>query len=130
MTTATGQWKVGDLRLSSGRRRSDRRMRGIFTAAALTTLVITLLIIFILVRDAWTFFVDVPKGDLWNIGWFPRRGIFDVKTLVVGSFMVTGIAMLTGLIPGLTLGIIGIAGIVVALVYLFDVRVRIAEITG
>lgn len=44
--------------------------------------------------------------------------------------LLTGIAMLTGLIPGLTLGIIGIAGIVVALVYLFDVRVRIAEITS
>jgi len=37
---------------------------------------------------------------------------------------------LTGLIPGLTLGIIGIAGVIVALVYLFDVRVRIAEITS
>jgi hypothetical protein len=44
--------------------------------------------------------------------------------------LLTGIAMLTGLIPGLTLGIIGIAGIVVALVYLFDVRTRIAEITS
>lgn len=105
MTSATGQWKVGDLRLSSGRRRSDRRMRGIFTAAALTTLVITLLIIFILARDAWTFFVDVPKGDLWNIGWFPRRGIFDVKTLLVGSFMVTGIAMLIAVPLGLGVAI-------------------------
>jgi hypothetical protein len=46
------------------------------------------------------------------------------------SKLLSGIAMLTGLIPGLTLGIIGIAGIVVALVYLFDVRTRIAEITS
>ena len=43
--------------------------------------------------------------------------------------LLTGVAMLTGFIPGLTLGIIGIAGVVVALVYLFDVRVKIAEIT-
>ena len=43
--------------------------------------------------------------------------------------LLTGVAMLTGFIPGLTLGIIGIAGIVVALIYLFDVRVKIAEIT-
>lgn len=44
--------------------------------------------------------------------------------------LLTGVALLTGLIPGLTLGIIGIAGLVAALVYLFDVRPRIAEITG
>lgn len=44
--------------------------------------------------------------------------------------ILTGAAALTGLIPNLTIGIIGIAGIVVALVYLFDVRVRIAEITS
>ena len=44
--------------------------------------------------------------------------------------LLTGVAMLTGFIPGLTLGIIGIAGIIVAFVYLFDVRVRIAEITS
>ena len=44
--------------------------------------------------------------------------------------LLTGVAMLTGFIPGLTLGIVGIAGIIVALIYLFDVRVRIAEITS
>lgn len=44
--------------------------------------------------------------------------------------VLTAAAALTGLLPGLTIGIIGIAGLVVALVYLFDVRVRIAEITG
>jgi hypothetical protein len=44
--------------------------------------------------------------------------------------ILTGVALLTGLIPGLTLGIIGIAGLIASLVYLFDVRVRIAEITG
>ncbi len=44
--------------------------------------------------------------------------------------ILTGAAALTGLIPNLTIGIIGIAGIVVALVYLFDVRVRIIDITG
>jgi len=44
--------------------------------------------------------------------------------------ILTGAAALTGLIPNLTMGIIGIAGIVVALVYLFDVRVRIIDITG
>lgn len=44
--------------------------------------------------------------------------------------ILTGVAALTGLLPGFTLGLIGIGGLVIALVYLFDVRARIVEITG
>jgi hypothetical protein len=44
--------------------------------------------------------------------------------------ILTGLAALTGLLPGLTLSIFGLAGVVVALVYLFDVRPRIVDITG
>ena len=69
--------------------------------AALTTLVVTVLIIYTLVKDAWGFFIDVPKKDLWSIGWFPRRGIFDIKTLVLGTLMVTGIAMIIAMPLGL-----------------------------
>jgi phosphate transport system permease protein len=89
------------LTLAPGRRRSDRSMRAVFTLAALTTLTVTVLIIFTLFKDAWGFFIDVPKGDLWSIGWFPRRGFFDIKTLVIGSLMVTGIAMLIAIPLGL-----------------------------
>ena len=44
--------------------------------------------------------------------------------------ILTGVALLTGLLPGLTLTIFGLAGVVVSLIYLFDVRPRIAEITS
>jgi hypothetical protein len=44
--------------------------------------------------------------------------------------ILTGVALLTGLLPGMTLNIIGIAGAVVSLIYLFDVRPKIREITG
>lgn len=44
--------------------------------------------------------------------------------------ILTGAALLTGLLPGMTLNIIGIAGIVASLIYLFDVRPKIREITG
>jgi len=40
------------------------------------------------------------------------------------------VAALTGVLPDLTLTLFGIAGTVVALVYLFDVRPRIVQITG
>jgi hypothetical protein len=44
--------------------------------------------------------------------------------------ILTGVALLTGLLPGMTLNIIGIAGLVASLIYLFDVRPKIREITG
>ena len=44
--------------------------------------------------------------------------------------ILTALAALTGLLPGQTLDLLGIAGVVVALVYLFDVRPRLQEITG
>jgi len=80
-------------------------MRAVFVSAASVTLVVSILIIYTLFKDAWGFFIDVPKGDLWNIGWFPRRGIFDVKTLILGTLMVTGIAMLIAVPLGLGVAI-------------------------
>jgi phosphate transport system permease protein len=53
------------------------------------------------VVDAWDFFSQVPKAELWTIGWFPRRGLFDIRTLVVGTFIVTGVAMLVAVPLGL-----------------------------
>lgn len=44
--------------------------------------------------------------------------------------ILTAAGGLTALLPSQTLGIFGIAGLVVALVYLFDVRTRIIGITG
>jgi len=89
------------LTLAPRRRRSDRTMRAIFTSAALLTLGVTIIIIYTLSKDAWSFFAEVPKSDLWTIGWFPRRGMFDIKTLILGSLMVTGIAMLIAVPLGL-----------------------------
>jgi len=43
--------------------------------------------------------------------------------------ILTGLAALTGVLPQLTLTIFGIAGIVIALIYLFDIRPRIIDIT-
>ncbi|MEY4360852.1 MAG: phosphate transporter permease subunit PstC [Actinomycetota bacterium] len=102
MTSAlSNKWQAAELRLSPSRRRADTRMKVVFTAAGLTTLLITLLIIYTLFKDAWSFFVHVPKADLWTIGWFPRRGMYDIKTLFVGTLMVTGVAMLIAVPLGL-----------------------------
>jgi len=44
--------------------------------------------------------------------------------------VLTGLAFLTGLLPNLTLSLFGIAGAVVAMIYLFDIRPKIRSITG
>lgn len=88
-------------KMSRKRQSTDTAMKGFFLAAAFTTFIVTVLIIYTLVNDAWGFFVSVPKDALWSIGWFPRRGFFDVKTLVLGSLIVTGIAMLIAVPIGL-----------------------------
>ena len=41
-------------------------------------------------------------STLWNdTGWFPRRGLFDVKTIVVGTLLITVIAMVVATPLGL-----------------------------
>lgn len=90
-----------NLRLSARRRRSDRTMKWVFGIAAALTFVITLLILYVLFADAWRFFWHVEKAKLWDIGWFPRRGRFDIRTLFVGTLIVSGIAMLIAVPLGL-----------------------------
>ena len=87
---------VGDLRVSPRRRRRESTMKWIFFAAAATSVVITLLIVASLVGEAWAFVnsADFEWASLNEIGWFPRRGLFDISTLIVGSLIVTVIAML------------------------------------
>ena len=90
-----------DLTASGARRRRETRMRWFFKSAALFTFAISIAILYTLVKDAFAFFVDVPKGSLWEIGWFPRRGTFDLLTLFYGSLIVGAIAMLVAAPIGL-----------------------------
>lgn len=93
------------LQTASGRRRRDTQARVVFIAAAVTTFVVTLLIVATLVVDAMSFLsklnADQGLGALTELGWFPRRGLFDISTLVVGTLIVTGIAMLVAVPLGL-----------------------------
>jgi hypothetical protein len=42
----------------------------------------------------------------------------------------TAISLLAGLAPGLTLSIFGIAGTIISLIYLLDIRPKMIELTG
>lgn len=92
---------VLSLRMSGRKRRKERLMRTVFLAAASVSLLVTVLIVLSLVREAWSFVTQVELGALTERGWFPRRGLFDIRTLVVGTFVVAGIAMLVAAPLGL-----------------------------
>ena len=47
------------------------------------------------------FLTNVELSSLTDIGWFPRRGMYDVSTLLVGTLMIAGIAMLVAAPIGL-----------------------------
>jgi len=79
----------------ASRKRRERVIRSIFFVAALVSIAISVLIIFSLIREAWTFIVNVDWGVTWGeAGWFPRRGLYDMPTLIVASLIVTVVAML------------------------------------
>lgn len=92
---------LGDLRGDRRRVRRETAIRTAFLVAAGLSIVISALIVFSLIREAWTFMREVAWQTLWTSGWFPRRGLYDVKTLLVGSLIVTGVAMLVAVPIGL-----------------------------
>jgi phosphate transport system permease protein len=66
----------------------------LFRAAAVTSIVISALIVLSLAGRALAFLSGVDLGALWHpSGWFPRRGAFDLRTIVACTLLIAGIAM-------------------------------------
>jgi phosphate transport system permease protein len=84
---------LSDLRGSARRRRADQAVRGLLFAAAFFSVIVSALIVLSLVREAWTFVTQVEWKTVWSDGWFPRRNLYDIKTLLVGSIIVTVVGM-------------------------------------
>ncbi len=83
-----------DLAGSKRRQRKEHAIRGAFLAAAVSSILISIAIVLSLLGNAITFITNVELSTLWADGWYPRRGIYDIKTLLVGSLLTSGIAML------------------------------------
>ncbi len=92
---------VISLQGSVARRRRETLVRGVFMAAALLTVVISAFIIETLLVEAISFVRQIDLGQLFGIGWFPRRGIFDIATILIGTLIVTAIAMVIAAPVGL-----------------------------
>jgi phosphate transport system permease protein len=101
MTSIDTAITLRDLRGDARRLRTERVVRAVLLGAAVLSIVISALIVLSLVREAWTFISQVEVAKLWTSGWFPRRGLYDVKTLLLGSVLVTAIAMVVAVPVGL-----------------------------
>ena len=94
MATATAPGASSPLVGSRARRRREAWIARAFFAAALVSVLITAFIILTVFEQAVEFLLKIDLSQLVAPGWFPRRGMFDIATLLLGTLMVTMIAML------------------------------------
>jgi phosphate transport system permease protein len=91
-----------DLTGDPRRHRRERFMGALFFAAAITSLVISAAILYSLFSNGFTFFTDVDWGHVFGTdSWSPRFGEYSIATILMGSLIVTGIAMLVATPLGL-----------------------------
>jgi phosphate transport system permease protein len=86
---------LDDLSGSARRHRREFGIRSILMATALVSIVVSVAIIYTLVDEGFVFIRDVDWGNTWGqLGWFPRRELYDIPTILIATLIVTGIAML------------------------------------
>jgi phosphate transport system permease protein len=94
MSATPGAVGPGSLQGSAKRRRNEAIVRSVLMAAAILSVLISAGIIASLIVEAVSFLTQIDLADLFAPGWFPRRGMFSIPTLLAGTLIVTGIAML------------------------------------
>jgi len=93
---------LAQLRGDPRRTRKEAIVRAVLTAAAAASILISAGIIYSLAKETFTFVTEVEWDTvLFSDGWFPRQGVYDIRTLIVGSLIVTVIAMLVAVPIGL-----------------------------
>ncbi|MGE3621039.1 MAG: phosphate ABC transporter permease subunit PstC [Acidimicrobiia bacterium] len=102
MSDASGTMTLADLQGDPRRLRKERIVRSVLTAAAVISIVVSAGIVYSLAKETWTFVTEVEWDKvLFANGWFPRQGVYDIRTLIVGSLWVTVIAMIVAMPIGL-----------------------------
>ena len=97
----TSTLSVEELQTASGRHVKAQAARWLFLLAAGVTVVVSVLIIWTIATEAWEFASEVARDQLQSIGWFPRRGLFDLSTLLLNSAQISVIAMIVAVPSGL-----------------------------
>jgi phosphate transport system permease protein len=90
---------------TAARRRSEALVRVVLASGGLLSMAISVAIVVTLAYEAFLFLASIDLSQLVAPGWFPRRGMFDLLTLFLGTAMVAGIAMLVAAPVGLATAI-------------------------
>jgi phosphate transport system permease protein len=99
--TVSAALTVADLQGTPGRQHKETAVRALLLSCAGLSIVISALIVVSLARESLTFVTQVELAQLFADGWFPRRGVYDIRTIFVGSLLVTVVAMLVAAPLGL-----------------------------
>jgi len=78
---------------TAARRRNERAIRGVLLGASVLSVLISAGIVLSLVFEAFQFITSIHLSQLFDDGWFPRRGMYSIPTVFVGSLLVTVIAI-------------------------------------
>src|SRR5688572_6033223 len=91
-----------DLRGDPRRLRTERIVKWVLTGAATISILVSAAIVWSLASETWTFVTEVDWDTvLVSDGWYPRQGVYDIRTLLVGTLWVTVIAMAVAVPVGL-----------------------------
>ncbi|HEY8170837.1 MAG TPA: phosphate ABC transporter permease subunit PstC [Candidatus Limnocylindria bacterium] len=94
-----------DLQIARGRKARERAIRTFFLAAAAFSIVVSVAIVVSLLGNALYFLINVDKSALFTDGWFPRRGLYDIATILAGTLVISAVGMLVATPLGLGAGI-------------------------
>ncbi len=81
------------LRGTPTRRRNEGAVKGVLIAVSGVSVLVSAGIVLSLIFEAIQFLGSIELPQLFADGWFPRRGMFSIPTVVGGSVIVTLIAM-------------------------------------
>jgi phosphate transport system permease protein len=90
---------------TAARRRSEAAVRLVLASGGLLSMAISVAIVVTLAYEAFLFLTSIDLSQLVAPGWFPRRGMYDLLTLFLGTLMVAGIAMFVAAPVGLATAI-------------------------
>lgn len=92
---------IEDLAGDSKRRGRERRVKFVFVLAGFVSIAISVAIVVSLAGEAWSFLSQVELSELFTVGWFPRRGLYDIPTLLIATTIIAGIGMVVAIPLGL-----------------------------
>jgi len=75
------------------RRRNEGVVRAILLGASALSIAISVGIVLSLIFEAVTFVASIELPQLFSDGWFPRRGMFSLPTVIAGTLIITIVAI-------------------------------------